>query len=198
MKQNKNILVCTDFSEDASHAIAHALDAAKKDSARLHILHIPHSPYVYCKHIVDEHTPKDAPYGEAFFSPEIAKRAEEALREEYGKGLEDFENYSFVVTEGSPEIEIIRYARKNDIDEIVMGAVGKHEQDRLERGSTVDNVRKYCRFPITTVRGQPPSHSERTDALSSSDQEMVANVAFHKPGYVGDARIRHLARSSPN
>ena len=159
MKQGKNILVCTDFSEDAAHAVVHALDLAKKDGAQLHVLHIPHSPYRYCKHIVDEHTPEGAPYGEAFFDGEVERRAEEALREEYETKLGDFQDYSFVVRHGSPEIEIIRYAKKNDIDEIVMGAVGKHEQDRLERGSTVDNVHKYCHFPISTVNGQPVSRN---------------------------------------
>ena len=161
MKQHKNILVCTDFSEDASHAIVHALDLAKKDGAWLHILHMPHSPYRYCKHIVNEHTPEGAPYGEAFFCEEIAKRAEDALRKEYENELGDFQDYSIAVRDGAPEIEIIRYAKKNDIDEIVMGAVGKHEQDRLERGSTVDNVHKYCHFPISTVNGQPPFRNPR-------------------------------------
>ena len=121
MQQHKNILVCTDFSDDSNNAFLHALDLAKKHNARLHILHVPHSHYVYCKHIVDEHTPEGAPYGEAFFNEEIAKRAEEALREEYEKKLGDYENYSFVVKHGSPYVEIIRYAKDRSMDLIIMG-----------------------------------------------------------------------------
>jgi nucleotide-binding universal stress UspA family protein len=162
MTERKNILVCTDFSEDANHAFVHALDLAKQDGALLHILHVPHSPYVYCKHIVDEHTPEGAPYGEAFFSQDIADRAEEALREEYGKELDGFENFLLVVRDGAPEVEIIRYARNNSIDEIVMGVVGKHDWDRVERGSTVDNVCKLSRFHVIAVNGRQSSRNVQT------------------------------------
>ena len=64
MIEYKNILFCTDFSEDANIAFLHALDLARKHDAKLHILHIPHSSYSYCRHIVDEHTSADAEGGE--------------------------------------------------------------------------------------------------------------------------------------
>jgi nucleotide-binding universal stress UspA family protein len=161
MKECKNILFCTDFSGDTVNAFLYALDLAKKHNARLHIFHVPHSPYRYCKHIVDEHVPEGAPYGEAIFNEEIAEKAEEALRKEYEKKLGRFENYLFVVRAGSPDVEIIRYAKKNDIDEIVMGAVGKYHQDRFERGSIVDNVSKYSHFHVTAI-GYPSSHNTET------------------------------------
>lgn len=166
MKEYKNILCCTDFSEDANNAFVHALNLAKKHNAKLHILHIPHSCYRYCKHIVDEHVPGGAPSGEAFFSEEIARRAQEALREEYEKRLGDFKNYLFVVQHGTPDVEIVRYAKRNKIDEIVIGARGKHELDRLERGRTVDNVSKFSPFHVITVNGKPPSKDTNSEGVS--------------------------------
>ena len=79
MIEYKNILLCSDFSEDANIAFLHAFDLAKKYNAKLHIIHVPHSSYAYCRHIVDEHVPKGAPGGEAFFGEEIEKAAEAAL-----------------------------------------------------------------------------------------------------------------------
>ncbi|MBW2174881.1 MAG: universal stress protein [Deltaproteobacteria bacterium] len=152
MVEYKNMLFCTDFSEDANIAFFHALDLAKKHDAKLHILHIPHSSYTYIRHIVDEHVPDDAPSGEAFFSEEIAKKAEGALRKEYEKRLGDFDNYVLVVEYGSPDVEIVRYARKNDVDVIVMGALGKSEADRIEHGSTVANVSKYAHCHVIAIR----------------------------------------------
>ena len=152
MVEYKNILFCTDFSEDANIAFFHALDLAKKHGAKLHILHVPHSSYAYCKHIVDEHVPEGAKGGEAFFNEEIAKRAEEALRKQYEGKMGDFNNYEFVVLNGSPDVEIIRYAKKNNIDVIVMGALGKAELDRLEHGSTVANVSKYAHCHVIAIR----------------------------------------------
>lgn len=148
----KNILFCTDFSEDANIAFFHALDLAKRHNARLHILHVPHSSYSYCKHIVDEHVPEGSPGGEAFYGEEIEEKAREVLREEYEKRLGDYGDYSFVVKSGSPDIEIIRYAKKNDIDVIVMGALGKSELDRIVHGSTVANVSKYAHCHVIAIR----------------------------------------------
>ena len=148
----KNILFCTDFSEDANIAFFHALDLAKRHNARLHILHIPHSSYSYCKHIVDEHVPEGSPGGEAFYGEEIEEKAREVLREEYEKRLGDCGDYSFVVKSGSPDIEIIRYAKKNEIDVIVMGALGKSELDRIVHGSTVANVSKYAHCHVIAIR----------------------------------------------
>jgi nucleotide-binding universal stress UspA family protein len=152
MIEYKNILYCTDFSEDAKIAFLHALDLAKKHKAKLHILHVPHSSYTYYKHIVDEHVPEGRPGGEAFFDEEVEKRAEAALKKEYEKKLGDFRDYVFVVRTGSPDIEIVRYAKAHDIDVIVMGALGKSDLDRLEHGSTVANVSKYAHCHVIAIR----------------------------------------------
>lgn len=148
----RNILYCTDFSEDADIAFLHALDLAKKYEAKLHILHVPHSSYAYCRHVVDEHVPEGSPGGEAFFDEDIERRAREALKESYEKKLGDYPNYLLVIKSGSPDVEIIRYSKKNDIDVIVMGALGKAEQDRMIHGSTVANVSKYAHCHVIAIR----------------------------------------------
>jgi nucleotide-binding universal stress UspA family protein len=148
----KNILFCTDFSEDANIAFLHALDLAKKYGAKLHILHVPHSSYKYARHVVDEHVAKGGDNKEGFYNEEVEKRAKEALQAEYGQKLEDLADHLFVVRDGAPDVEIIRYAKKNDIDVIVMGALGKSELDRIEHGSTVANVSKYAHCHVIAIR----------------------------------------------
>ena len=152
MIEYKNILFCTDFSEDANIAFLHALDMAKKHEARLHILHIPHSSYSYMRHVVDEHVPEGSPDKESFFNEKVEAKALEAMNKEYGDRLSGFSNYVMVVKVGSPDIEIIRYAKKNAIDVIVMGALGRSEQDRIEHGSTVANVSKYAHCHVIAIR----------------------------------------------
>ena len=152
MVDYKNILFCTDLSEDANIAFLHALDLAKKHQAKLHILHVPHSSYSYCRHVVDEYVPEGAKGGEVFFDDKIVERAVAALKKQYAEKLEDFEDYEFIVKSGSPDVEIIRYARKNDIDVIVMGALGKSEAERLEHGSTVGSVSKYAHCHVIAIR----------------------------------------------
>jgi nucleotide-binding universal stress UspA family protein len=153
MMDYKNILFCTDFSEDAHIAFSHALNLAKKYGARLHILHVPHSPSRYRRDVVDEHLTQDkSQTGEAFFDKEIEQQAEKSLREIYVKRLGDFKDYLFAIRCGAPDIEILRYARQNEIDVIVMGALGKSERDRIDHGSTVANVFKYAHCHVVAIR----------------------------------------------
>jgi nucleotide-binding universal stress UspA family protein len=153
MVEYRNILFCTDFSDDAEIAFSHALDLAKKHDAKLHIFHVAHSSYRYARHIVDEYVqggPGES--GEAFFNEDLEKRAKEALKKTYEERLRGFLNYVLVVKCGAPDVEIIHYAKKNNIDLIVMGALGKSEQDRLVHGSTVANVSRYAHCHVMAIR----------------------------------------------
>lgn len=154
MVEYKNILFCTDFSEDANIAFVHALNLAKTSNATLHILHVPHSPFTYSRHIVDEHVPPEkSREGQTFFDEEVAKRAEQNLKEAYLKRMGDFQSVVFVVRCGAPDVEIVRYAKRHDVDLIVMGALGKSEKDRsTDRGSTIAAVSKYAHCHVMAIR----------------------------------------------
>lgn len=153
MVDYKNILFCTDFSEDANIAFLHALNLAKRYGAKLHVIHVPHSPFTYARNIVDEHLPEGkAKDGQAFFDEDIARQAEKALREAYEERLGGFTDVTFIIRCGAPDVEIVRYAKHNAIDLIVMGALGKSEFDRLVHGSTVENVSKYAHCHVLAVR----------------------------------------------
>ncbi len=147
MIQNGNVLITVKGFKHIIHFVSQI------DYRRLHVvLQYVYQHYTYSGHVVDEHVPEGAPSGQAFFTEELAKRAEDAVRERYEKKLGDLKNYSFVIKNGSPDIEIIRFAKKNDIDVIVMGALGKSEQDRLIHGSTVANVSKYAHCHVIAIR----------------------------------------------
>ena len=153
MVEYKNILYCTDFSEDANIAFLHALNLAKKHGGKLHILHVPHSTLTYSRNIVDEHVPAEKSQdGQAFFDSEIAAQAEKDLREAYEERLGDFKDCVFIIRCGAPDVEIIRYAKRNDISVIVMGALGKHDSHGIERGGVVASVSKYAHCHVMAIR----------------------------------------------
>jgi nucleotide-binding universal stress UspA family protein len=157
MVEYRNILFCTDFSEDADVAFLHALTMVKKHDAKLHIIHVPHSPFIYNRNIVDEHIPPGkGHHGQALYDQEIAKQAELDVQAAYKEHLEKVENYVIAIRCGAPDMEIVRYARQNAIDLIVMGALGKAHGDRLERGSTVAGVSKHAHCHVMAIK-----HSER-------------------------------------
>jgi universal stress protein A len=152
MVDYKNILFCSDFSEDANVAFVHALNLARRYRAKLHILHIPHSPFTYNRNIVDEHIPEGgSDQGQAFFD-DVIPQAEKDLRAVYEPKLGDHNDCVFVIRGGAPDVEIIRYAKQNGIDLIVMGALGNSELDRMVHGSTVANVSRYAHCHVMAIR----------------------------------------------
>ncbi|MGO9314224.1 MAG: universal stress protein [Syntrophobacteraceae bacterium] len=153
MIEYKNVLFCTDFSEDANIAFLHALNLARKYDAKLHIIHIPHSPFRYTKQVVDEDIPEgESQDGQAFFDQKVIDEARTRLRGEYEGRMGDFKSYQFEVACGAADIEIIRYAKKNNIDLIVMGALGKPDVDKSEHGSTVASVSRYAHCHVMAIR----------------------------------------------
>lgn len=153
MLEYRNILFCTDFSEDANIAFLHALNLAKKYGAKLHVIHVPHSPFRYSRGVVDEHVPEGRSQdGQAFYDKDIEEQAEKDLRAAYEHRLGEFKDCIFVIKSGAPDVEIVRYAKQNNIDLIVMGALGKSDVDRLEHGSTVASVSRYAHCHVMAIR----------------------------------------------
>jgi len=149
MIEYKNILYCTDFSEDAEFAFLHAQDLAKKYNAKLYILHILHSPYKYMRHVVDEYA---EPGRESFVTEKIIDAAKEDLKRRYVDRMEGIGSYEIFVKEGAPWVEIVKYAKDQNIDLIVMGTAGSSELERIEFGSTVENVARRAHCHVIAIR----------------------------------------------
>lgn len=144
------VLFCTDFSEDAGMAFHHALDFSQRYGASLDILHVLHSGYKYTRYVVDEYVQPDEK--EKVADTEVLKRAETDLRARYGEKARVCKEVTFAVRVGIPFVEIVRYARENKVDLIVMGASGSSELDKQSFGSTVENVARRAHCHVVAIR----------------------------------------------
>ncbi len=144
-----NILYCTDFSEDADIAFTHALDLAQRHGAKLYLLHVIHSPYQIRRDVIDEYVSKDTT---GDITQEVLEKAREDLERRYVARMGDHKDYKLVAIEGVPFVEIIRFAKKNKIDVIVMGTKGKSDIDRHTFGSTVENVARRAHCHVVAIR----------------------------------------------
>jgi len=144
-----NILYCTDFSEDADIAFTHALDLAQRHGAKLYLLHVIHSPYQIRRDIVDEYVSKDST---GDLTQEVFEKAKEDLERRYIPRMGDHKDYEVEAIEGIPFVEIIRFAKKNAIDIIIMGTKGKSDIDRQSFGSTVENVARRAHCHVVAIR----------------------------------------------
>lgn len=147
----RNILFSTDFSAYAEAAIPFAVDMAKKYGATLHIVHV----YLEAGHIAEFETPTHGEGGIRMVQPPgtEAEKKLEALRRDISLEVGFCRSK---LLRGKPAAEIIRYAKEEKIDLIVMSS---HELTGLEHalfGSTEEKVVRESPCNVYIVkRGQP-------------------------------------------
>ncbi len=153
MAEYKNILICTDFSEHANTALVHAVDWARKDNAKLHIFNVimPDDP---CGNSGAQKESGSEGFGEAASNgDDIIQQTIGALKLKYTDSLRAYlKDFEFVVKIGTPDVEIIKYAKQNRIDMIILGALGIPEKDRATRVRTAANVSKFAPCQVVVIQ----------------------------------------------
>lgn len=141
--QIKHILVPTDFSENAQHALSYATELAKRCSAKLHLLHTP---------VIPTYLLMDLSYSPG---PEAVTRilneSQDAL-DEQAKSLESVGvEYFTVIREGTVHEVIRDYAKEHDVDLVVVGTHGRSGVAKLMYGSVTERVIKTVHTPIIVI-----------------------------------------------
>jgi nucleotide-binding universal stress UspA family protein len=141
--QIKQILVPTDFSENARRAMSYAIQLAKQCSAKLHLLHTP---------VIPTYLLMDLSYSPG---PEAVTRilndSQEAL-DEQAKVIADAGVEHFAVIREGTIHEVIRdYAKEHNTDLVVMGTHGRTGVSKLMYGSVTERVLKTVHTPIIVV-----------------------------------------------
>lgn len=141
-----SILLPVDLSKGVHRAIAHAIDAAERYDAALHILYVVDTD-VYGSYSGDE-------YVHEFEGLEHALEAEgeEAIADVVERAQEnDIETVS-VIRHGVPHEEILEYIDENGIDLVVMGTKDRPGEYRQLLGSVTDRVSRMASVPVSIVK----------------------------------------------
>ncbi len=150
----RSILLPTDFSECAGHALPAAASLARMWGARLICLHViePIVPIVGWTPIAEPLPVADI--SEQFADSAARELPKVAQREEcVGLDVED------VITRGEAASEIVRIAKERAVDLIVISSHGRTGIDRMLFGSTAEAVVRYAHCPVLVVK--PPPESDR-------------------------------------
>ena len=145
MIELKRILVPTDFSEPSAAAVKYAKEFAEAFGASLHVLHVLEDPLVF------------APMSEGYATPpnfyeELEKNARDRLAAVVSAAELPTPQTRVTLTKGSPFVEIVRYAKSEDIDLIVMGTHGRGPMAHMLMGSVAEKVVRKAPCPVLTVR----------------------------------------------
>jgi len=149
----ETILVPTDFSESARHALKYAVSFAQEYDAQVLLLHVVEPIAVgYASDLFP------VPMAEAFREISAYARNELAslAAEVRSRGVKVRE----MLVQGRPAAEIVRLAREMTADMIVLGTHGKGMLDQALFGSTTERVVRKAPCPVLTCR---PSEHEFVD-----------------------------------
>jgi nucleotide-binding universal stress UspA family protein len=141
----KKVLVPTDFSESARHALTYGISFAREYQAELVVLHVVENLTVgYASDLFP------VPMAEVF--QEISGYAKAELAKLGAVAREKKVEVVEQVVQGKPSAEIIRFAREAEVDMIVLGTHGKGMLDQALFGSTTERVVRRAPCPVLTVR----------------------------------------------
>lgn len=140
------ILLPTDFSEYSKPACNFACAFAEQFGAELHLLHVLQDLVA----MVPEPGLAFPPPGD--YMQELQESAEKGLTQLLDPAWEDGKTIVRSTRQGSPFLEIIRYAKETDVDLIVMGTHGRSGLAHVLLGSVAEKVVRKAPCPVLTVR----------------------------------------------
>lgn len=139
------ILVPTDFSDTSAAALKYGIALADTFGARLHLLHVLDSA------VEQQWEVKMSMLAHREIEAEAVQRSNEELALLLTRPERERYRAALVTERGSPAAAIVRYARSQDIDLIVMGTHGRGPVAHLLIGSVAENVVRSAPCPVLTV-----------------------------------------------
>ena len=145
------ILVPTDFSDFSKPAMNYACALAARFNSELHLLHV--SPEATM--LLPEASALGAE--NLMIQAEALEQAAKTQLEELPpEGWQNGRDIVRVSKVGAPFVEIIQYAKEENIDLIVIGTHGRSGLMHLLMGSVAENIVRKAPCPVMTVK--PEGH----------------------------------------
>jgi len=144
----KNILVATDFGAASDAALRYGGELARRFGATLHVLHVVENVSI---------SSVGADGFVAMAPQQLQDEVEDTARVRLMEALRDSDRSGpvtrpVVITASSPAPVIIDYAKRHDLDLIVMGTHGRGALAHFLMGSVAERVVRTAPCPVLTVR----------------------------------------------
>ena len=146
----RTILVPTDFSEASEAALKYGKEMARVFGASLHVVHVMDDLLAHAWSA--EVYVASMPNLREEIEHEATGRLAALVSDDERQGL----RVSTAIVAGNPFLEIVRYAKTNEIDLIVIGTHGRGPVAHMLLGSVAEKVVRKAPCPVLTVR--PAQH----------------------------------------
>jgi len=162
----RNVLVATDFSEPSDAALRYGMELARRFDAALHVLHV-----------VDDLAAFPAtPVGAALDTGPLVTTLEDEARANLASLVTEPDRSALrarlmVTVSGTPATAILRYARDEHIDLIVVGTHGRQGLSYFFLGSVAQHVSRSAECPVLIVRAHERDfvHPDALQVVSSKE-----------------------------
>ncbi len=138
----EKILIPTDFSDCAQHALMYALSLATEYKAQLIVLHV----------VPQLSLPPEMEASAGALYDEMEKRAKEKITKLIPKRFLEKIKVQNVIVRGVPFLEIIKEARRRGVDLITIATHGRTGLQHAVFGSVAENVARKAPCPVLIVR----------------------------------------------
>ncbi len=194
----KNILVPTDFSDQATYALDLAYDIARKSGAAVKLLNVVESPRGESFNTMGDVTANE---GEnAIFFVQMVEGAKRRLIE-----IDEDPKYADVSLEGmvevgSPYESIARTIVDHEVDLVVMGTQGSSGLDEVFVGSNAEKVVRRSDCPVLSVKEPVHSDSIKNIVLATNlrDDHEALFAELNKLQQLFDATIHIVRVNTPS
>jgi nucleotide-binding universal stress UspA family protein len=140
-----NVVFSTDFSKISDTAFDFACATAKAVNGELHLFHP-----------VDiSTTHMGTPLAQDVIEKQI-REARQRMRGRYVSKLDDFKDYSVEAWEGIPYVEVVKYAREQQADLLVLGhdtTPSSSDEERLQ--SDIEQIMVRANCPVVVLKRAP-------------------------------------------
>ena len=142
MIEFSKILYLTDFSEASEYASQYAISIAGKYGCRVYVAHVV-EPFTYADDFGID-------YGAQLREMEAtARRLLDNTAASMKRTSADVES---VLLSGNPSAEIVKFAKEETIDLIVMATHGRSGVEHLFMGSVAEKILRKSPCPVMTVK----------------------------------------------
>jgi universal stress protein A len=156
----QRVLVATDFSDSSIAAVRQAMELACAFHARFDVLHVVEEPYGYVGNFHGYLPEVDA------FRETLNNAARSQLNAVLTADEIDRYRAQLHLRTGTPSVEIVRFAKDQAVDLIVIGTHGRGPVWHALLGSVAEKVVRHAHCAVLTVRTPNASHSD-TEAPSA-------------------------------
>jgi len=150
----KTILVPTDFSKHAQWALRMAATIARQAKGSLLLLHVVEHPSIDSFN-VEGQVATAIGWEDKLYTLKLIERARQQLAQAVAELSDQGIETRVILRMGNPFHAITTEVHQQEVDLVVMGAVGESREGQLMHGSNTDKVIRFVKCPVLTVNEDP-------------------------------------------